>query len=101
MQVRGLVERPLRFYRPLLSSLAVQWKLWAGPDDQARVLQDQRWTGSPGVSVPDGDKAFGHPPLWGQELPGPLAGSRLGEGEYPGACIEPVFGSRRGWGELT
>lgn len=38
MQVRGLVERPLRFYRPLLSSLAVQWKLWAGPDDQARVL---------------------------------------------------------------
>lgn len=35
---RALVERPLRVYRPLLSSLAVQWKLWAGPDDQARVL---------------------------------------------------------------
>nr|XP_058148844.1 ADAMTS-like protein 2 isoform X5 [Dasypus novemcinctus] len=56
----------------------VQRELRAGPHDQARVLQDQRRPRRARDPVPDGEQAPGHPPLRGQELPGPLAGPGLG-----------------------
>lgn len=92
----------------MLGVVSVQRRLWAGQDDPARVLQNQRRARGAGVAVQPGDEAAGHPSLRGQELPVALAGAGLGAGKVwgrgsaqqspRGAMEEDALGAGQGLG---